>query len=137
MNLKGIWIADPSLSYNVVQQDIPALRFAQVSFESSICSRLIIYFHPPKIRPTKIYSRSTVPSLRNCNRSPIHAGTLTTSTNSLHIRPRVNSHFRQARMGHSIRSQAVACTALYNAQLACESNFGYIFVQTDVVFVLG
>lgn len=28
--LKGIWIADPSLSYGVVQQEIPALRFAQV-----------------------------------------------------------------------------------------------------------
>lgn len=30
LQLKGIWIADPSLSYNVVQQEIPALRFAQV-----------------------------------------------------------------------------------------------------------
>ena len=30
LHLKGIWIADPSLSYNVVQQEIPALRFAQV-----------------------------------------------------------------------------------------------------------
>ncbi|KAF7315184.1 Carboxypeptidase [Mycena indigotica] len=29
--LKGIWIADPSLSYGVVQQDIPALRFAQAN----------------------------------------------------------------------------------------------------------
>ncbi|KAG6882836.1 hypothetical protein C0992_010550, partial [Termitomyces sp. T32_za158] len=31
LNLKGIWIADPSLSYDVVQQEIPALRFAQVN----------------------------------------------------------------------------------------------------------
>lgn len=31
LNLKGIWIADPSLSYDVVQQEIPALRFAQES----------------------------------------------------------------------------------------------------------
>ena len=31
LNLKGIWIADPSLSYGVVQQEIPALRFVQVS----------------------------------------------------------------------------------------------------------
>lgn len=32
LSLKGIWIADPSLSYNLVQQEIPALRFAQVYF---------------------------------------------------------------------------------------------------------
>ena len=31
LNLKGISIADPSLSYDVVQQDIPALRFAQAN----------------------------------------------------------------------------------------------------------
>ncbi|KAF8828754.1 hypothetical protein HHX47_DHR3000070 [Lentinula edodes] len=31
LNLKGIDIADPSLSYDVVQDEIPALRFAQVS----------------------------------------------------------------------------------------------------------
>ncbi|KAI0262574.1 alpha/beta-hydrolase [Gloeopeniophorella convolvens] len=31
LNLKGIWIADPSLSYDVVQQEIPALRFAQTN----------------------------------------------------------------------------------------------------------
>lgn len=29
LNLHGIWIADPSLSWGLVQQDIPALRFAQ------------------------------------------------------------------------------------------------------------
>jgi carboxypeptidase D len=29
--LKGIWIADPSLSYGVVQEQIPALRFAQAN----------------------------------------------------------------------------------------------------------
>jgi carboxypeptidase D len=31
LNLKGIWIADPSLSYGVVQEEIPALRFVQVT----------------------------------------------------------------------------------------------------------
>lgn len=31
LNLKGISIADPSLSYSFVQEDIPALRFAQVT----------------------------------------------------------------------------------------------------------
>lgn len=31
LNLKGISIADPSLSYGVVQQEIPALRFVQAS----------------------------------------------------------------------------------------------------------
>lgn len=31
LNLKGIWIADPSLTWGVVQQEIPALRFARVS----------------------------------------------------------------------------------------------------------
>lgn len=31
LNLQGIWIADPSLSWGLVQQEIPALRFAQVS----------------------------------------------------------------------------------------------------------
>lgn len=30
LDLKGIWIADPTLSYGFIQQDIPALRFAQV-----------------------------------------------------------------------------------------------------------
>ena len=30
LHLKGIWIADPSLSWGLVQQEIPALRFAQV-----------------------------------------------------------------------------------------------------------
>jgi len=35
LNLKGIWIADPSLSTGAVQQDIPALRFAQVSLAPS------------------------------------------------------------------------------------------------------
>lgn len=30
LNLRGISIADPSLSYDFVQEDIPALRFAQV-----------------------------------------------------------------------------------------------------------
>ncbi|THG97171.1 hypothetical protein EW026_g4786 [Hermanssonia centrifuga] len=29
LNLQGIWVADPSLSWGLVQQDIPALRFAQ------------------------------------------------------------------------------------------------------------
>ncbi|PPQ62919.1 hypothetical protein CVT24_006159 [Panaeolus cyanescens] len=29
--LKGIWIADPSLTYGAVQQEIPALRFAQAN----------------------------------------------------------------------------------------------------------
>lgn len=32
LSLKGISIADPSLSYNLVQQEIPALRFAQANF---------------------------------------------------------------------------------------------------------
>jgi carboxypeptidase D len=31
LNLKGIWIADPSLTHDVVQQQIPALRFAQAN----------------------------------------------------------------------------------------------------------
>jgi carboxypeptidase D len=31
LNLKGIWIADPSLTHGVVQQDIPALRFVQAN----------------------------------------------------------------------------------------------------------
>ncbi|TDL18856.1 alpha/beta-hydrolase [Rickenella mellea] len=31
LNLKGIWIADPSLSWNVVQEEIPALRFVQAN----------------------------------------------------------------------------------------------------------
>ncbi|TBU48753.1 alpha/beta-hydrolase [Dichomitus squalens] len=31
LHLKGIWIADPSLSWNLVQQEIPALRFAQAN----------------------------------------------------------------------------------------------------------
>ncbi|KAJ7668514.1 alpha/beta-hydrolase [Mycena polygramma] len=31
LNLKGIWIADPSLSYGVIQQEIPALRFARAN----------------------------------------------------------------------------------------------------------
>lgn len=31
LKLQGIWIADPSLSYNVVQQEIPALRFIKAN----------------------------------------------------------------------------------------------------------
>ncbi|OBZ69475.1 Serine-type carboxypeptidase F [Grifola frondosa] len=31
LNLQGIWIADPSLSWGIVQQEIPALRFAQAN----------------------------------------------------------------------------------------------------------
>ncbi|KAF8510568.1 alpha/beta-hydrolase [Hysterangium stoloniferum] len=31
LKLQGIWIADPSLSYNVVQQEIPSLRFVQAN----------------------------------------------------------------------------------------------------------
>ncbi|KAF8160848.1 alpha/beta-hydrolase [Crassisporium funariophilum] len=43
--LKGIWIADPSLSYDVVQQEIPALRFALANknlfpFNSSFWAQL-------------------------------------------------------------------------------------------------
>lgn len=34
LNLKGISIADPSLSYDVVQQEIPALRFVQVMHQA-------------------------------------------------------------------------------------------------------
>lgn len=30
LHLKGIWIADPTLTYGVIQQDVPALRFIQV-----------------------------------------------------------------------------------------------------------
>ncbi|KAF8895695.1 alpha/beta-hydrolase [Gymnopilus junonius] len=45
LSLKGIWIADPSLSYGVVQQEIPALRFAQANrnlfpFNSSFWAEL-------------------------------------------------------------------------------------------------
>jgi hypothetical protein len=44
-NLKGIWIADPSLSYDAVQEEIPALRFAQANrnvfpFNSSFYAHL-------------------------------------------------------------------------------------------------
>ncbi|KAM5534367.1 hypothetical protein V8D89_011960 [Ganoderma adspersum] len=31
LKLKGAWIADPTLSWNLVQQEIPALRFAQAN----------------------------------------------------------------------------------------------------------
>ncbi|KAI0031701.1 alpha/beta-hydrolase [Vararia minispora EC-137] len=45
LDLKGIWIADPSLSYDSVQEDIPALRFAQANknvfpFSSRIMANL-------------------------------------------------------------------------------------------------
>lgn len=45
LDLKGIWIADPSLSYGVVQQEIPALRFARANqnlfpFNSSFWAEL-------------------------------------------------------------------------------------------------
>ncbi|KAF8584818.1 alpha/beta-hydrolase [Ramaria rubella] len=45
LDLKGIWIADPTLSYNVVQQEIPALRFVQANknlfpFNSSFMATL-------------------------------------------------------------------------------------------------
>ncbi|KAI0072849.1 alpha/beta-hydrolase [Panus rudis PR-1116 ss-1] len=31
LNLKGIWIADPTLTWGLISQDIPALRFAQAN----------------------------------------------------------------------------------------------------------
>ncbi|KAH8112947.1 alpha/beta-hydrolase [Phellopilus nigrolimitatus] len=45
LNLKGIWISDPTLTYFVVQQDIPALRFVQANrnlfpFNSSFMAHL-------------------------------------------------------------------------------------------------
>ncbi|EIN06453.1 alpha/beta-hydrolase [Punctularia strigosozonata HHB-11173 SS5] len=45
LKLKGIWIADPSLTYGVVQEQIPALRFAQANrnlfpFNSSFYAQL-------------------------------------------------------------------------------------------------
>ncbi|ESK93701.1 carboxypeptidase cpds [Moniliophthora roreri MCA 2997] len=45
LDLKGIWIADPSLTYGVVQQEIPALRFAKANanvfpFNSSFWDQL-------------------------------------------------------------------------------------------------
>ena len=30
LNLKGIWMADPKLSWGLIQEAIPALRFVQV-----------------------------------------------------------------------------------------------------------
>ncbi|KAK1230491.1 hypothetical protein PQX77_006419 [Marasmius sp. AFHP31] len=45
LNLKGIWIADPTLTYGVISQEIPALRFAQANanvfpFNSSFWEQL-------------------------------------------------------------------------------------------------
>ncbi|KAA1465940.1 alpha/beta-hydrolase [Dentipellis sp. KUC8613] len=45
LKLKGIWIADPSLSYDAVQEQIPALRFVQANqnvfpFNSSFSAEL-------------------------------------------------------------------------------------------------
>ncbi|KAI0825257.1 alpha/beta-hydrolase [Trametes gibbosa] len=45
LDLQGIWIADPSLSWGLVQQEIPALRFAQANknvfpFTSSFWAQL-------------------------------------------------------------------------------------------------
>ena len=37
LDLQGIWIADPSLSYDIVQGEIPTLRFVQVSCRPSPC----------------------------------------------------------------------------------------------------
>ena len=35
LDLQGIWIADPSLSYDIVQGEIPTLRFVQVCWRAS------------------------------------------------------------------------------------------------------
>ncbi|KAG7090999.1 hypothetical protein E1B28_010066 [Marasmius oreades] len=45
LNLKGIWIADPTLTYGVISQEIPALRFAKANanvfpFNSSFWEQL-------------------------------------------------------------------------------------------------
>ena len=37
LDLQGIWIADPSLSYDIVQGEIPTLRFVQASCRPSPC----------------------------------------------------------------------------------------------------
>lgn len=34
LNLQGTWVTDPSLSWDIVQEYIPALPFAQVSMSS-------------------------------------------------------------------------------------------------------
>lgn len=39
LSLKGIWIADPTLTYGVLQQDVPALRFVQV-ISSNLLDRM-------------------------------------------------------------------------------------------------
>lgn len=48
LNLKGIWIADPSLTWGVVQQEIPALRFARVSTRDAT-QHLLTFTHASPI----------------------------------------------------------------------------------------
>jgi carboxypeptidase D len=40
LNLKGVWITDPSVSYDIVTEEIPALTFAEVC----LFYDLLVYF---------------------------------------------------------------------------------------------
>lgn len=50
LNLRGISIADPSLSYDVVQDEIPALRFARVSMTNHHRVRIILTWLTRRMR---------------------------------------------------------------------------------------
>ena len=91
LNLKGIWIADPSLSYNVVQQEIPTLRFVEVNIP-------LFYLHfsltRRSFRPTGTYSRSIVVSWLNYRTSLMPAVIRLTWTISSLTRRKGSYHFQ-------------------------------------------
>ncbi|KZV84913.1 alpha/beta-hydrolase [Exidia glandulosa HHB12029] len=86
LNLQGIWIADPSLTYGVVQQEIPAVRFVQANrnvfpFNSTFMAQLeaaadacgytsylddFVTFPPAGMLPLPVGTNGTFNAIASC-----------------------------------------------------------------------
>jgi hypothetical protein len=116
LNLKGIWIADPSLSYDVVQQDIPSLRFVQVSCSSTSFKAT---FTRPLNRQIRICSPSTAVSWRIFRTSQILVASRRTWMTLLRILQRDNCPSLSEPEGHSTPFHRVEFTAKSNELFNC------------------
>jgi hypothetical protein len=122
LDLKGIWIADPSLSWGLVQQEIPALRFAQVTMTAI---RMFTAENEMSHRHIEISFHSTRAFMRSYKTYLTLVDTLTILTNSLPIRRLGNYRYPQVQL--SIMSQrpsvfkpAADYIVPYNGRYQCE-----------------